>query len=223
MVEPKGHQRLLSDGPVGLVERALIELRRSIRIPPNGALFMYALIRTFIDIGNRLRGRLIVLTLRMRGAIVGRGVRIGRRVHFEIGRGATLEIGDRCIIDTNSFVTVADGASLHIGRDTFIFHNCDISSASMVRIGEYCSLAPYVTVIDTDHRYEEKGRPIRFQGGKAEPIVIEDEVWIATRAVVLKGVHIGKHSVVAAGSVVNRDIPSNAVAAGVPAKIVREF
>lgn len=184
---------------------------------------MYALIRALIDAVNRLHGVLAVLALRARGARVGRGVRIGRRVHFEIGAGARLEIGDRCVIDTNVFITVADGAELVIGSDTFIFHNGDVSSAASVRIGAFCSLAPYVTLIDTDHAYEARGRPIRFQGGRAEPIVVEDEAWIATRSIVLKGVTVGKHAVVAAGSVVNRDVPPHTVVAGVPARVVREF
>jgi len=184
---------------------------------------LYTFFRSIVDGYNRLRSRIVIISLRVRGAKVGKNVRIGRRVHFELGEGANLEIGDNVIIDTSCFVSVATGSSLHIGHDTFIFHNSDISSSSSTQIGKYCSLAPYVTVIDSDHYYEGRDKPIRFQGGETKQIVIEDEVWIATRSVVLKGVHIGRHSVVAAGSVVNRDIPPHSVVAGVPAKVIREF
>lgn len=184
---------------------------------------MYRIILWMKDLFNRARSRVIVWTLRMRGARVGSGVRIGRRVHFDIGKGSQLEIGDRVIIDSGCFITVAEGSSLTIGDDTYIFHNSDISSTDGTTIGKFCSIAPYVTVIDSDHNYKDTMRPVRFQGGKKRKIVIEDEVWIGTRVVVLSGVTLGKHCVIAAGSVVTKSVPSNSLAGGVPASVIREF
>jgi len=184
---------------------------------------VYGVILSLKNLYSRLRGAKAVFTLRIRGAMVGEGVRIGKRVRFDLGKGARLEIGDRVIIDTGCFITVAEGSTLSIGSDTYIFHNSDISSTAGTTIGRFCSLAPYVSVIDSDHNYDDTKRPIRFQGGTKKKIVIEDEVWIGTRAVVLSGVHLGKHCVIAAGSVVTRDVPSNSVAGGVPAGILRQF
>jgi len=172
---------------------------------------------------SRARSARAVFTLRMRGAKVGKGVRIGKTVRFDLGKGAGLEIGDRVIIDSGCFITVAGDSTLSIGSDTYIFHNSDISSTAGTTIGRFCSLAPCVSVIDSDHNYDDPRRPIRFQGGTKKKIVIEDEVWIGTRAVVLSGVSLGKHCVIAAGSVVTRSVPSNSLAGGVPASILRQF
>ena len=63
----------------------------------------------------------------------------------------------------------------------------------------------------------------RDDGGKAAPITIEDDAWLATRAVVLKGVTVGRGAVVAAGAVVTKDVPPYTVAAGVPARVIRHI
>jgi acetyltransferase-like isoleucine patch superfamily enzyme len=175
------------------------------------------------DLLNRMRCTAAVFTLRLRGADVGKGVRIGRRVHFDIGKGAELKIGDRVIIDTGCFITVAEGSTLTMGDDTYIFHNSDISSSAETTIGKFCSIAPYVSIIDSDHNYDDTSKPIRFQGGTKKTIVVENEVWIGTRSVVLPGVTLGKHCVVAAGSVVTHDVPPGSLAGGVPAKILKQF
>jgi acetyltransferase-like isoleucine patch superfamily enzyme len=184
---------------------------------------VYSIILSLKNLYSRVRSAKAVYTLRIRGARVGKGVTIGKRVRFDLGARASLEIGDRVIIDTGCFITVAEDSDLTIGNDTYIFHNSDISSTAGTTIGKFCSLAPYVSVIDSDHNYDDTHRPIRFQGGTRKRIVIEDEVWIGTRAVVLSGVHLGKHSVIAAGSVVTQDVPSNSLAGGVPARILRQF
>ncbi len=184
---------------------------------------MYRLVLSLKHAVNAVRSELRVRLLRMRGARVGEGVRIGKRVHVDLGRGARLIIGDGVKIDTGCFITVGAGSSLSIGRETYIFHNTDISSLGDTEIGSFCSIAPYVTIIDSDHCYDDPGRPVRFQGGTVRKIVVGDEVWIGTRSVILSGVTLGKHAVIAAGSVVTKDVPGYTLAGGVPASVLKRF
>ena len=82
-------------------------------------------------------------------------------------------------------------------------------------------LGPNVVINDSNHVFIDRDTPITRQGHTAEPIVIEDDVWIASNSVILKGVHIGKGAVVAAGSIVTKDVPPYAVVAGVPARQIK--
>ena len=91
-------------------------------------------------------------------------------------------------------------------------------------IGENVMMGPDVAIYTHDHKHELNGLPFCLQGNEEErPVVIGSNVWIGTRCIILPGVHIGDNVVVGAGSVVTRDIPSGVVAAGNPARIVKEL
>jgi acetyltransferase-like isoleucine patch superfamily enzyme len=115
------------------------------------------------------------------------------------------------------------GNQVYVGKDVHIEANC--------RIGNYCLLANRVAIVGRhDHDFSAVGFPVRFSpwiGSRRFPspyldeeTVIEDDVWLGYGAIVLTGVTVGRGSVVAAGSVVTRDIPPYSIAAGVPAEIV---
>ena len=79
-----------------------------------------------------------------------------------------------------------------------------------------------VTVITRNHRHDRTDIPMMEQGFEEEqPVVIGNDVWIGDRVVILPGVHIGSGSIIGAGAVVTKDIPDNAIAAGVPARVIR--
>jgi acetyltransferase-like isoleucine patch superfamily enzyme len=102
-----------------------------------------------------------------------------------------------------------------IGNGTYLNRNTEIVAARSVTIGRDCKIARDVIIMDTDqHELPDSGMI-------AKPVRIGDQVWIGSRAIVLKGVTIGPGAVVAAGSVVTKDVPARAVVAGVPARIVR--
>ena len=85
-------------------------------------------------------------------------------------------------------------------------------------IGENVRIAPYSIILDSDfHSVSD-----HFAEVEGEPIIIEDNVWITTRATILKGVTIGKGSVIAAGAVVNKDVPPYSIVGGVPAKLIKK-
>ena len=115
---------------------------------------------------------------------------------------------------------------LVIGDNTFIAHGCSFHVADSVRIGKHCFLASKVAVhdfdghpIDADRR--RTGQPTPPEGVRR--IVIGDDVWIGTGAIILKGVRIGARSIVGAGSVVTRDVPPDTIVAGNPARVVKHL
>ena len=117
----------------------------------------------------------------------------------------------------NVILRVDKGGKIIVGDKCFINSNCNFSARKSILIGDNCMFANNVVVIDHDHDY------INGVGFIAKKIVIEDDVWIAANVVILKGVHIGRGSVVAAGSVVTNDIPPYTVWGGIPAKQLRRI
>jgi acetyltransferase-like isoleucine patch superfamily enzyme len=109
-----------------------------------------------------------------------------------------------------------NGAKIRIGNGSYLNRNTEIVAARSVTIGRDCKIARDVIIMDTDQHALPNGDLI------AEPVVVEDSVWIGARAVVLKGVTIGHDAVIGAGSVVTRDVPPHATVAGVPARILRQ-
>jgi len=109
-----------------------------------------------------------------------------------------------------------EGATIRIGNGTYLNRNVEIVAAKAVTIGRDCKIARDVIIMDTDQHALTTGELL------AEPVVIEDRVWIGARAIVLKGVTVGHDAVIGAGSVVTRDVPARAVVAGVPARLLRQ-
>ncbi|MCZ7672776.1 MAG: acyltransferase [Chloroflexi bacterium] len=134
-----------------------------------------------------------------------------------------MKIGNRVQIVSTIAKTelVAANGLLEIGDGTFINYGCSIAANKLVRIGKNCNIGTYVIMMDNDfHRLEPERR---YEFPESEPIILENNVWLGARVIVLKGVTIGEGSVIGAGSVVTKDIPPRSLAAGMPAKILREL
>jgi acetyltransferase-like isoleucine patch superfamily enzyme len=129
-------------------------------------------------------------------------------------RGGTVE-AENCGFFSGVRLECWPGARIAIGNGTYLNRNTEIVAAQSVTIGRDCKIARDVIIMDTD-QHELPGSPL-----VAQPVHIEDQVWIGTRAIVLKGVTIGAGAVVAAGSVVTRDVPPRTMVAGVPARVIR--
>ena len=115
-------------------------------------------------------------------------------------------------------LSVFRGAELNIGRGTYI-NGARISAKYQINIGNNCTIAPEVLIMDSDfHDMNDHSKE-----GISQPINIEDHVWIATRATILKGITIGEHSVVAAGAVVTKDVPPYTVVGGNPARVIKQL
>lgn len=136
----------------------------------------------------------------------------------------TMIIGDRVqIVSTitpTELVTMGNGR-LTIGERTYINYGCSFAAMESVTIGAHCHIGTYVIIMDNQfHRLEPERR---LEIPESQPIVIEDNVWLGARVIVMPGVTIGAGSAVGAGSIVTRDIPPRSVAVGTPAKVIREL
>ena len=92
-----------------------------------------------------------------------------------------------------------------------------------VQIGDDVRFAQNVVLSGLNHNYASIDSPIHTQGVSTKPIIIEDECWLGANVVVVPGVQIGKHSIVAAGSVVTKNIPPYSVVAGNPARLLKRY
>lgn len=111
------------------------------------------------------------------------------------------------------------GSRLFIGEGTFINFNLTALDVADIRIGKNCQLGPNIQLLTPIHPLEPQ--PRRDGWESAEPILIEDNVWIGGGATVLGPVRIGENSVIGAGTVVTRDVPPNSIAVGNPARVIR--
>jgi acetyltransferase-like isoleucine patch superfamily enzyme len=145
---------------------------------------------------------------------------IGRDVRIQVGRGARIELGRWTWIGRGTKIRCHEG-KVRIGAKTVLGEDCTISAYQHVSIGEQCIVADRVMLIDFDHNVAEVDRPIRIQGIYKRDVRVGNNVWIGFGAQILRGVSVGDNSIVGAGAVVNRDVPANAVVAGVPARLIR--
>jgi maltose O-acetyltransferase len=113
------------------------------------------------------------------------------------------------------------GYQTTIGPRTFINVGCVILDVGRVRIGADCQIGPNVQILTPTHPIDPEQRRGRWEA--QEPITIEDNVWLGGGVIVLPGVTIGRDTVVGAGAVVTRDLPTRVVAVGNPARVIREL
>lgn len=112
------------------------------------------------------------------------------------------------------------GTDISVGRNVFINQNCTFYDLGGLDIADDVMIGPNVSLITSGHPIEPAQRRACVV---AKPIVIERNVWIAAGAIVIGGVTIGENSVVAAGSVVTRDVPPNSLVGGNPARVIRSI
>jgi acetyltransferase-like isoleucine patch superfamily enzyme len=154
---------------------------------------------------------------------LGKNVRVWGRPFIHHNGGQML-IGDRVRLVSHVAALelgVSSGGTLDIGESTYINYGSSIAASKLVRIGPRCNIGSHVMIIDNDfHRLEPERRNERPESA---PIVLGENVWLGSRVIVLPGVTIGADSVVGAGSVVTKDVPPRTLAAGVPARVIRQL
>lgn len=139
-----------------------------------------------------------------------------------IRNGGTIVIGERVVIHSiivPSELSAVDGGAIEIGDRTFLNYGLLITAHELVRIGRDCLIGHHVTLMDNNlHDLVDRRR-----APPSQPVVLEDNVWLGDRVIVLPGVTIGHGSVIGAGSVVVKDVPAESVAVGNPARVVRSL
>lgn len=135
---------------------------------------------------------------------------------LRIGRGTLLEPG--------CWLTLGPEATISIGEGCFLNRETMLAAVESIEIGDHVMFANHCFVGDADHRYDDPESPVTHQGFVAKgPVRIGHNCWLGIGCVVTGGVTIGERTVVGANSVVTGDLPAGVIAAGAPAKVIREI
>jgi len=173
---------------------------------------------------------------------MGENCFIENNVRFRVP--GSIFLGDRVFIDENACLDatypsseIRLGNDVRIGRNSVlkasigkiivhdgvhISRSVHLGGGGGIEIGKNSLLGDKVELISSQHVHDDPSMPIKLQGSRFGKIVIEENVWLGAMAIVLPGVQIGNGSVIGAGAIVTKDIPSDSVATGVPAKVTRK-
>jgi acetyltransferase-like isoleucine patch superfamily enzyme len=190
-------------------------------------------------LGLFLRSKLYPTVLGRVGRNVVFGVNVTLRHPHKIAIGDNVVIDDQCCLDAkgvdNRGILIGNG--VFVGRNTILSckngdiviedhanlgFNCEIFSASRVRVGKNILMAAYTYLVGGDHLYDRVDIPVLEQGRTARGIDVGDGVWLGTHVVVADGSTVGRDAIIGAGAVVVGRIPEFAIATGIPARVIRD-
>ena len=134
-----------------------------------------------------------------------------------------LELGAGVMFEPGVWITAPRAARVRIGAGSFLNRNVMVAAMELVEIGDHCMFANGCFITDGSHRFDDPDEPVPWQGFTTKgPTRIGDNVWCGANVVVTSGVTIGRRSVIGANSVVTTDIPPFSIAAGAPAKVLKQ-
>jgi acetyltransferase-like isoleucine patch superfamily enzyme len=190
-------------------------------------------------LGLFLRSKLYPIVLGAVGRNVVFGVNVTIRHPHKITIADNVVVDDNCCLDAkgtdNKGITIGEG--VFVGRNTILSckngeividdhanlgFNCEVFSASRVRVGKSVLIAAYTYLVGGDHLYDRFDIPVLEQGRTARGIDVDDNVWLGTHVVITDGSHVGRDAIIGAGAVVVGEIPAFAIATGIPARVVRD-
>ncbi len=152
-----------------------------------------------------------------------------RSGHLYIGVGCEFVLPHRISFLGSAFISSscyfnAEDGWIEVGNSAAFNRGAYINAAcgGKITIGEHCLIGPGVVMRTANHHFSRTDIPIQNQGHDYGNIIIEDDVWIGANAIVLSGVTIGKGAIIGAGAVVSKNIPSMAIATGVPARALKQ-
>ena len=192
------------------------QLRQGLKGSPRLKRFLDRLIMNQRDARPRWYVRLLAPLYQHRG----RGSKIYCSARMDTPPYRRFSLGRRSVVESYCCINNAVG-DVVIGDNTRIGIHCTVIGP--VTIGSHVNLAQGITVTALNHNFSDPSRRIDEQGVSTKAVVIGDDVWIGANAVILPGVTIGSHVVVAAGAVVTKDVPANTLVGGVPAKIIKQL
>ena len=192
------------------------QLRQGLKGSPRLKRFLDRLIMNQRDARPRWYVRLLAPLYQHRG----RGSKIYCSVRMDTPPYRRFSLGRRSVVESYCCINNAVG-DVVIGDATRIGIHCTVIGP--VTIGSHVNLAQGITVTALNHNFSDPSLRIDEQGVSTKAVVIGDDVWIGANAVILPGVTIGSHVVVAAGAVVTKDVPANTLVGGVPAKVIKQL
>lgn len=139
----------------------------------------------------------------------------GRPSILRMDKGSSLITNGEFAFMYGADVILFSDAKLVLGKGSFINSDCKIRCHKEITIGDDCAISHDFTIMDSDAHYLDGDN-------NTKPIHIGNHVWIGTRVTILSGVHVGDGAVIAAGSLVNQDVPGGCLVGGVPAKVIKE-
>jgi acetyltransferase-like isoleucine patch superfamily enzyme len=212
--------------------------------PGAGALFWHELVTLCSQhvpgaLGYALRKTLYPSLLGACGRNVVFGQNVVLRHPHKIRIGNDVVVDDNCLLDAKGDTNrgIAIGSGVFIGRNTIlsckngdidvedganIGFNCELFSASQVRIGRETLMAAYCYVIGGDHDFADASKPVLEQGRTSRGVRVGAGAWLGAGAKILDGVTIGDGAVIGAAALVRESVPARAIAVGVPARVVGE-
>jgi maltose O-acetyltransferase len=137
-----------------------------------------------------------------------------RKFFLPYKSGSSSFIWDGVHIDSQSKLTIGNNVSINRG--------CIINGGGDVSVSDDVLIGPEVIIYSQNHIYKNLEKKISEQGYLTSSVLISDNVWIGARSIILPGVKIGSNSIIGAGSVVTKDVPSNCIYAGNPAKLIKQ-
>lgn len=234
---PRAQEQLFAKGGARSKYSALVVGR-----PGLGALLRYELIVLLTQtvpgaLGLALRKVAYPWLLGSCGRNVIFGQNVVLRHPHKIRIGDNVVIDDHCLLDAKgtSNTGISIGSGVFIGRNTIVSckngdveigdeanigFNCEVFSASRVRVGPRTLIAAYTYLVGGDHEFAERDKPVLEQSRRSAGISVGEGAWLGSGVTVLDGVTIGDRAVVGAGAVVRTDVPAGATAAGVPARLI---
>ncbi len=160
---------------------------------------------------------------------------IGAQIHNIYGARESIKIGSNTTI-LGQLLTFKHGGSIEIGEWCYVGEGTRVWSAEMIKIGDRVLVSHGVNIHDTNshpidpklrHQHfveiSKKGHPKNIDNIASSAVIIEDDAWIGCNSIIMKGVVIGRSSIVAAGSVVTKNVPPNSIVAGNPACMIRKI
>jgi acetyltransferase-like isoleucine patch superfamily enzyme len=143
---------------------------------------------------------------------------------LEALREGRLQIGAHVLLEPGVWITAPGAARVRIGAGTFLNMGVMLAAQELVEIGDHCMLANGCFVSDASHRFDDPQRPITWQGFESKgPTRVGENCWLGANVVVTSGVTSGERCVIGANSVVTHDLEPFTLAAGAPAKALRQI
>ena len=182
----------------------------------------YQKIKNKLEIVGKLRKNKIKISGNNNILYIGKNSLLRDSNIFIKGNNNIIYIGDNCVVNNTSIILDNEGSEIRIGNKTSIAKIQIVSlEPYKIEIGEDCMLSYDIEIRNTDsHKIYDKNTNERINEGSS--INIGNHVWLGMRAILLKGVTIGDNSIVAAGSIVTKDVKANTIVSGNPAKQIKE-